>query len=182
MRLLKSNVVQILIACLGIFLFVLMVYPKVHKKPVLRSQDHIAVPHHRTGLIGVSDAHVDNLRAIYHSNPAQNDPTGLKRITRTDQAFIPERFALSFYQKYFKVDNEIHYILNFSQKTVTEITKIGGLLHVKSHVLLEGIQHDATRLLSGPFLSYHVVYLDNGDIEKIKDLRPKEFLPSLYIS
>lgn len=130
--------------------------PKKTKKP-------------RKNSIGKSDGDITQFDK-FHISPVRNDVTGNWKITLIAESdFIPEKFALSYYNKYFKNDNEIHYIVNFTYNTTTCISNLGGnFLRVATMEYVDKEEHDANILGCGTLLSESFVYLDNGDIEEIQ--------------
>ena len=67
----------------------------------------------------------------------------------------------------FSNDDEIHTIINLKTNTVTKITSLGYDLNI---TILEytGQEPDAKNIFAGRPISFYILYLDNGDIEKIK--------------
>ena len=79
-----------------------------------------------------------------------------------------QEYALSYYQKYFTDDKEIHGIVNFNSNTTTKISVLGDMLDVTVYEYVDGEEHDADKLFSGMLLKQYFVYLDNGDIEEVQ--------------
>ena len=97
-----------------------------------------------------------------------NDVTGNWRyITIAENTDFIE-YALSYYNTYFEDDNEIHAIVNFTNKTTTKISVLGNMLDVTIYEYVDGEEHDANLMYSGMVYSEYFVYLDNGDIEQIQ--------------
>ena len=68
-----------------------------------------------------------------------------------------EKYALSYYLNYFKADDEIHVIVNFTRMTTTKISDMGDTLDVSIHEYTKGEEHDANKALGGMLLNeYHV--------------------------
>lgn len=125
---------------------------------------------HRKGdeFVGISDKNIDNIDSLVFSETVRNDNTGKWRLARIADTRNIEEYALSYYHKYFKNDNEIHAIVNFTNGTTTNISVIGDMLDITIHEYINKEEHDANLLFSGMVLAQYFVYLDNGDIEKIE--------------
>ncbi|WP_024346541.1 hypothetical protein [Lacrimispora indolis] len=122
---------------------------------------------HRTGdnIIGVSDKDIKELKPVFFKSVI-NDVTGNWRYATISSNVDIEEYALSYYKNYFKSDNEVHGIVNFTRKTTTRITCSGGILTVSILDYVDGEEHDAKLMYSGQLLETYYVYTDNGDIEK----------------
>lgn len=125
---------------------------------------------HRTGdeIIGVSDKSLkdDDIYILYEDS-VRNDTTGKWRLAKTSDDIDITEYALSYYKEYFKSDDEVHAFINFTQNTTTNITCTSGLLFVTMYEHVDKEEHDANLLFSGQMLSSYIIYIDNGDIEKI---------------
>lgn len=77
-------------------------------------------------------------------------------------------YALNYYERYFKSNDEVHVIYNFSTNTVTCITCMGNLLSVRIMDYVDKEEHDASIACSGTFLGEYHVNIDTGAIEKIQ--------------
>ena len=88
-----------------------------------------------------------------------------------------EEYAKSYYETYFnKIENdeypdiaETHFVVNFTNKTVTHIIKVPGVdileLDVTEYTDKEELSFDT--IGEGMLLAKYYVYLDNGDIEPL---------------
>lgn len=112
---------------------------------------------------GISDKDIK----FYISN-VNNDTTGNWRISTIAENIQMQDYALEYYKKYFKNDNEIHAIVNFALNTTTKISVIGDRLDVSVHEYVKKEEHDAKKLFSGKVLAVYHVYKDSGKIEKIQ--------------
>ncbi len=126
---------------------------------------------HRTGdeFIGISDKDISDLN-ISFSDSIPEDVTGNWRLATISDDIDFLEYAASYYNNYFKSDDEIHFIINYTDNTITCISKYYDefiFLSVSEHV--EGEENSAKKLQSGDFLNQYWVYLDNGDIEKIEE-------------
>ena len=129
-----------------------------------------AVPH-RTGdyFEGVSDESFesDGINIIY-SDYVRNDVTGNWRIAKLASNINIADYALDYYKTYFKDENEIHAIVNFTTGTTTKVSvnKTFGVIDLTVHEYVDKEEHDAKELFGGKVLVSYNVYLDNGDIER----------------
>ena len=74
----------------------------------------------------------------------------------------------TYYNNYFKADNEIHIIVNFTLNTTTRISVMGNLLDVAIMEYVDKEEHDAALACSGMLLAEYHVNIKNGEIEKIQ--------------
>lgn len=101
-------------------------------------------------------------------NDVRNDVTGNWKISTISEDIEIENYALEYYNKYFKNDKEIHFIVNFKYNTTTSISSIGNLLEVTILEYVKKEEHDAKKLGGGMLLAkYHINKYD-GKIEKIQ--------------
>lgn len=105
---------------------------------------------------------------VMFSDTYQNDVTGNWRLARISENIDIEKIALDYYNNYFKADNEIHIIINFTLNTTTRITAMGNLLDVAIMEYVDNEEHDAVLACSGMLLNEYHVNIDTGEIEEIK--------------
>lgn len=98
----------------------------------------------------------------------RNDVTGKWRIAKIAENIEMQNYALDYYKKYFKSDDEIHAIVNFNYKTTTCISVMGNLLDVTVHEYVDKEEHDAKLLFSGMVLKEYHVNKDTGEIIEIR--------------
>lgn len=126
-----------------------------------------AVPH-RDGMYGVSDKNIKEISATsdFNVKSVNNDATGNWRVsTISNKDFDAVYYALSYYKRYFSNKNQIHAIINFYDKTTTQIQYMSGNLYVTIYDYVKGEEHDANLMFSGTVLRQYLIYPDNGDIE-----------------
>lgn len=78
-------------------------------------------------------------------------------------------YALSCYQNYFDSDDTVLAVINLTTKTSTSISNVSGILYVSEYEYTDGEEHDAKAMFGGMHLMDHIVYIDNGDVEKITE-------------
>lgn len=141
---------------------------------------------HREGMYGVSDKDIDSLdiESQFTVSDVRNDVTGNWRISVINKSMNFEEYALSYYNKYFTDDKEIHAIVNFAYMTTTKITVVGDKLDITVYEYVKDEEHDAKKLFGGMLYSEYQIYLDNGDIAKVErtDNSDVEATPENFIS
>lgn len=105
---------------------------------------------------------------IIFSDDYRNDSTGKWRRAETADNFDIQKYAVSYYDNYFKKDDEIHVFINFTRKTTTRIANMGGILDVSIHEYVKGEEHDANKALEGTLLNEYHVNIKTGKISKIQ--------------
>lgn len=125
---------------------------------------------HREGMYGISDKDVYDIggSATFTRKKIDNDVTGNWRISTIADNIQMVDYALSYYNRLFMDDEEIHGIVNFNYHTTTNIQYMSGIIFVTVHEYVDGEEHDAKLMFSGMVLEEYMIYPDNGDIEKIK--------------
>lgn len=107
-------------------------------------------------------------RDINFQDEYRNDSTGKWRLATTSDSFDIQKYALSYYYNYFKSDDEIHILVNFTRMTTTRMTVSGNVLDVSIHEYTKDEEHDANKALSGMLLNEYHVNMDTGKISKIQ--------------
>lgn len=102
------------------------------------------------------------------SDTVNNDKTGKWRLSRTSDDFDIEKYAVSYYYKYFIKDDEIHFLVNYNRNTVTVITCQSDYLSVTIHEYSEGEENDASSLAGGMVLGQYQVNISDASIEQIE--------------
>lgn len=97
----------------------------------------------------------------------RNDTTGKWRKTTLTENVNIEEYILSYYNTYME-EEEVHFVINFTNNTTTWINEMGGLIHVEVRERVDKEEHDASTLGSGMVLEKYMIYPD-GDIEKVED-------------
>lgn len=105
---------------------------------------------------------------IIFAGDYRNDTTGKWKLATTSDSFDIQKYAVSYYNNYFKSDDEIHIIVNFSRMTTTKISNMGGILDISIYDYVKGEEHDAKEALSGTFLNEYHVNISSGKITKIQ--------------
>lgn len=127
------------------------------------------IPPQREEATGKSDKPFD-FSTSPTATKVKNDVTGRWRYTGITEAGIDiSEYALDYYKKYFKSDDEVHAVINFSDKTTTRFNCFGNTLFVDVLKYVDKEERDADLLFSGDYLRGYIIYTDNGDIEPVTD-------------
>lgn len=133
------------------------------------ASDEVETTIQRENIMGTSNK---DYKDIDTSKPSsvRNDTTGnwkLSRIATTENIL---EYARSYYKNNFTSDKEIHAIVNFTLNTTTKVSQLfDNIITVTVHEYVDKEEHDANKLFSGMVLGEYWIYLDNGDIEEIKE-------------
>ena len=122
---------------------------------------------HRKGMVGISDKDIKDVK-ISFSNKVRNDVTGNWRIATTGASGNFTNYAKSYADTYFKSDKEVHVVIIFGNEQTAILNKMGNQLFLTYYNHVKGEEHDAKVIPSGKKQNEFIIYLDNGDIEKIK--------------
>lgn len=106
--------------------------------------------------------------SIIYAESVRNDATGrwrMAKVTGTEQI---ENYAVDYYKKFFKADNEIHAVVNFSLETTSCVTYVAGKLNVRVYEHVDGEEHDAKALFGGQKLAEYNIDIETGEIETLE--------------
>src|SRR5699024_3591178 len=96
----------------------------------------------------------------------RNNTTGnFKKVTTNGEIKIPED-AIKYYNEHM-TDDEVHYIIDFSKNTTTNINEMAGILFVTVYEYQEKEEHDANTIGNGELLKEYHIDIDSGEIEEI---------------
>lgn len=128
---------------------------------------------HRTGddFVGISNKNISDIDVKFMGN-VNNDVTGNWRYATipVSENIDTIEYALSYYRKYFKSNNEIHFIVNFNSNSLVSLNTFDEdtiYATVREHI--NGEERNANTLNSGTKLGEYRIYTDNGDIEKLEE-------------
>jgi len=128
---------------------------------------------HRTGndFVGISNKNISDIDVKFMGN-VNNDVTGNWRYATipVSENIDTIEYVLSYYRKYFKSDNEIHFIVNFNSNSLVSLNTFDGdtiYITVREHI--NGEERNAKTIDSGTKLGEYRIYTDNGDIEKLEE-------------
>jgi len=105
---------------------------------------------------------------VTFASSINGDVTGNWRLARVATDKETQDYALDYYKAFFKSDDEIHWIVNFSNNTTTSIKCMGDLLFVDIFDYVKGEELSAKDIGSGTLLSEYQITISTGDMEKIQ--------------
>ncbi|GEM_PF-3709245 len=122
----------------------------------------------RENVIGTSNKNFSNITSE-KPHSIINDKTGNCKFSRISTSENVLEYISSYYKNNFTNSNEIHFIVNYTLKTTTRVSKmLDNVLVVNTYEHVDKEELDAKKLCSGMELGEYWIYLDNGDIQKIK--------------
>lgn len=104
---------------------------------------------------------------IIFAGSVRNDTTGRWRLARTSEPVQMQEYAVSYYKEYFERDDEVHFVINYTNNTTSVISYYTGILEVDVYSHVDGEEHDAKILPAGERLAQYWVYKDTGEIETL---------------
>ena len=105
---------------------------------------------------------------IMFSDTVRNDKTGNWRLARVTGNRTAEEYAVDYYNKYFKEDNEVHAVVNYTLNTTACITCVGDTLNVRIYEHIEDEEQYAEDLFTGMKYAEYNVNKNTGDVEKVE--------------
>lgn len=128
-------------------------------------------PPQRKNAIGKSDKDVEALTpSLTKAMPVNNDKTDNWRYAVFGKKNVDfSEYALSYYEKRFESDKEIHAVINNTDNTTTRISYTSNMLFVTVLEYVKGEESNAALMFSGKIIRDYIIYTDNGDIEDITE-------------
>lgn len=126
---------------------------------------------HRTGdnIVGISSKDIAEIHTTNYDTVRNDVTEKWKCVVLAENNFDITEYALSCYNNFFDSDETILAVINLTTKTSANISKVAGNLYVSEYEYVDGEEHDAKIMFSGMHLVDYVVYIDNGDIEKVTE-------------
>jgi len=126
---------------------------------------------HRTGdnIVGISDKDITEIHSTNYDTVRNDVTERWKCLVLAENNFDVTEYALSCYKNHFDSDETILAVINLTTKTSTSISKVAGNLYVSEYEYVDGEEHDAKIMFSGMHLVDYIVYIDNGDVEKVTE-------------
>ena len=103
--------------------------------------------------------HVD-----FHSS-VPNDVTGKWRLAIVNTQLPVSDYLISYYQTFFKSDDEIHAIINTADNTTTCVSVLAGMFDVAVHQYIQGEENDAKVLFGGDLISEEFYDKETGELK-----------------
>lgn len=94
----------------------------------------------------------------------KNDTTGKWRKALVSTNEDIQEYALDYYQEYFKSDDEVHVIYNFSLNTVNCLTVNGDTLFINITDYVDDEEHDAKAACGGTHLGDLQISIESGEV------------------
>lgn len=112
-------------------------------------------------------AGIDGVDIIF-SDTVRNDKTGNWRLAKVTGNKSAEEYAVDYYKQYFKADNEVHAVVNYTLNTTACITCVGDVLNVRIYEHIKDEEQYAENLFTGTKYAEYNVDKNTGDIEKVE--------------
>lgn len=112
-------------------------------------------------------AGIDGVDIIF-SDTVRNDKTGNWRLAKVTGSKSAEEYAVDYYKQYFKADNEVHAVVNYTLNTTACITCVGDMLNVRIYEHIKDEEQYAENLFTGTKYAEYNVDKNTGDIEKVE--------------
>lgn len=111
-----------------------------------------------------SNENSNTVSIIKFVSSVPNDVTGKWRLSTVSTTCAIENYALDYYKKLFKSDDEIHAIINFTDNTTSCLSIVGGELNVTVHQYITGEENDAKILFGGSVIAQYYINLTTGEV------------------
>ncbi|MBD5542853.1 MAG: hypothetical protein HDR01_01060 [Lachnospiraceae bacterium] len=106
---------------------------------------------------------------VSFSESVNNDVTGSWRLARVATTTSTEEYALDYYKAFFKDDDEVHVIVNFTLNTTAILNVFGDTISLDIHEYVDKEEHDASALGGGLLLASYGINKETGTIEELVD-------------
>lgn len=105
---------------------------------------------------------------IIFSDSVRDDKTGNWRLSKVTSNKSAEEYALDYYKNYFKGDQEVHAIVNYTLNTTTCVTSIGNKINVRVYEHIKDEEQHVKTLFTGQKYAEYNVDKETGAVEKIE--------------
>ena len=105
---------------------------------------------------------------VIFSDNVKNDATGNARLAKVTGEKSVEEYVLDYYKMYFKSDQEVHAIVNYTLNTTACVTSVGGKINVRIYEHIDGEEQDAKKLFTGEKYAEYNVDKATGTIDKVE--------------
>ena len=96
------------------------------------------------------------------------DATGNARLAKVTGEKSVEEYVLDYYKMYFKSDQEVHAIVNYTLNTTACVTSAGDKINVRIYEHIDGEEQDAKKLFTGEKYAEYNIDKETGTVEKIE--------------
>lgn len=140
--------------------------PATDKKETVESLTISDSSEKETETTGKS-ATIDGVDVIFSDN-VKNDATGNARLAKVTGEKSVEEYVLDYYKIYFKSDQEVHAIVNYTLNTTACVTSAGDKINVRIYEHKDGEEQDAKKLFTGEKYAEYNVDKETGTIDKVE--------------
>jgi len=140
--------------------------PATDKKETVESLTLSSNSEKETETTGKS-ATIDGVDVIFSDN-VKNDATGNARLAKVTGEKSVEEYVLDYYKMYFKSDQEVHAIVNYTLNTTACVTSAGDKINVRIYEHIDGEEQDAKKLFTGEKYAEYNVDKETGAIDKVE--------------
>lgn len=137
------------------------------KKETMQSLDISSVDQEKETETSELSRTIDNVDIIFLEK-VPKDSTGNMRLAKVTGKKSAEGYALDYYNTYFKDDNEVHAIVNYTLNTTACITSVGNKINVRIYEHRDGEESDAKELFTGEKYAEYNIDKETGTVEKIE--------------
>jgi len=110
---------------------------------------------------------MDGVDIIFSDN-VKNDATGNMRLAKVTGEKSVEKYVLDYYKMYFKSDQEVHAIVNYTLNTTACVTSVGDKINVRIYEHIDGEEQDAKKLFTGEKYTEYNVDKETGAIDEVE--------------
>ncbi len=109
---------------------------------------------------------INGIDIMFDEN-VRNDVTGRWRLARVATTTSTEEYAFDYYKTFFKDDDEVHVIVNFTLNTTAILNVFGDTISLDIHEYVDKEEHDASALGGGLLLASYGINKETGAIEEL---------------
>lgn len=111
-----------------------------------------------------SEVQIEDGIAFEYVGSVKNDVTGKWRLSKVYTDSSPLDYVVDYYNNYFKSDNEIHAIINYTTNTTIRVRVSLGMLDVTELEHIDGEENDAKELFSGDVINSCLISIKSGEV------------------
>ena len=137
------------------------------KKETMQSLDISSVDQEKETETSEPSRTIDNVDIIFLEK-VPKDSTGNMRLAKVKGNKSAEEYPLDYSNTYFKDDNEVHAIVNYTLNTTACITSVGNKINVRIYEHRDGEESDAKELFTGEKYAEYNIDKETGTVEKIE--------------
>ncbi len=127
-------------------------------------EDVVPFPGVDSNNSGNESASSSNTISVDFHSSVKNDVTGKWRLAIVDTTSPVSSYIVSYYQNYFKSDDEIHAIINRHDNTTIRVAVYGDMIDVTTLQYIQGEENDANLLFCGDMISDEFYDKTTGEV------------------